>query len=81
MVDIKDIKKVDNQLTYVIGYRNLYNIMVTAVGFIMAVVLPGTQESFLAGLIIFLIGTSNWLFQIRDNMDAISVEELARKEK
>lgn len=75
MVDIKNIKKIDNQITFAIGHRNLFNIIVVAVGFCMAMVIAGPIEQYFAGLTIFIIGLSNAWQQTRDNFDTIDVVE------
>ena len=76
MLNAKKVKEIDNKLTFAIGYRNLLNIVVIATGFIMAEVLPGTEPFKLAGLVLFVMGLMAFATQLRDNIDAMSVEDL-----
>ena len=76
MLTAKKVKEIDNKLTFAIGYRNLLNIVVIAVGFVMAEVLPGTESFKLTGLVIFVLGASAFFTQLRDNLDAMAVEEI-----
>jgi hypothetical protein len=76
-MDAKTVKKIDNQLTYAIGYRNLVNIVVTALGFVMmmSIAVPQTPTGVLTGLVVFVIGMSNWYYQFCENLDTITVNE------
>ena len=72
----------DNRLTFIVGYRNLYNIAVMFVStwFIIVAqndtVLAATP-SLLVGSFIMLVMSMKWfLTQIRDNIDASDVHDV-----
>lgn len=71
--------EIDNRLTYIVGYRNLYNI---AVMFVSTWFLIVAQNEFVGdsattvfvGAFLMLVMSMKWfLTQIRDNVDASSV--------
>ena len=77
MFSAKKIKEIDNKLTYAIGYRNLYNIVVLAIGSVM-ILFSGLSIAAMSsvGFIIFILGGKWFLHQMTENIDAISVSEL-----
>ena len=81
-INATEVKKIDNKLTYVIGYRNLLNIIVVAIGFVMMTTTNPTVNGYpLFGLIIFIIGLINWYNQFRDNLDATAVSEMVEEDR
>lgn len=70
------IKEMDNKVTFVIGYRNLYNIVVMALGFVTIIQVPVGSIMSLPGVIIFILGGKWVIEQIHSNVDAITVSEL-----
>lgn len=75
-ITAKQIKEIDNKLTFVIGYRNLANIIVTGIGAVMIFVPLTTFDVRMFGLVEFSIGTLFFLKQVYENIDAISVEDI-----
>lgn len=71
--------EVDNRLTYIVGYRNLYNIAVMFVSTWFLIVaqneFAGTSATVVfVGAFLMLVMSMKWfLTQIRDNVDASSV--------
>ena len=71
------IKEIDNKLTYAIGYRNLYNIVVLAIGSTMLMISPieiSTVSTF--AFLVFILGAKWFLAQLFENLDTISVNEM-----
>jgi Mg2+/Co2+ transporter CorB len=71
--------EIDNRLTYIVGYRNLYNIavMFVATWFIIAAqgeLAPSVAPTVFVGAFIMLVMSGKWfLTQVRDNIDASDV--------
>jgi uncharacterized membrane protein len=75
MISAKEIKAIDNKLTFAIGYRNLYNILVLASGFVGVLFTPlGTEFNWIA-FVILVLGGKWFLTRMQDNIDTISVAE------
>jgi len=65
----------DNKLTFVIGYRNLYNfvvMMIAAMSFYYAEVLVAS-ELYMLSLILAVLACKWFLVQVRDNVDSLDV--------
>lgn len=69
------IKRMDNGMTFAIGYRNLFNIVVLSIGFVM-LFYAITALQVATGWIITLLGLKWALTQMRENVDAIQIEEI-----
>jgi hypothetical protein len=75
MISAKEIKAIDNKLTFAIGYRNLYNILVLAFGFVSFIYTQtGTEFNWIA-IVILILGCKWFLSRLQDNIDTISVAE------
>jgi hypothetical protein len=74
----RSLSDVDNKLTYVIGYRNLYNIAVLFVA-LMAFISSNVIMQALS-LIIVVLGLKWFLTQVRENLDVVYINEMATKE-
>ena len=72
----ESIKKWDNKLTFVVGYRNLYNIVVTFIAGVY-LTMSGTQSGIqaFAGIILFVMGMKWFLSQCRENLDSMFIED------
>jgi hypothetical protein len=86
-INLKKIKDADNNLNFVIGYRNLYNIasVVVAFGFLIESqspllfgTVPGAIEG-TGGVILMVLGLKWFLTQIRENLDTLEIKELQSK--
>lgn len=76
------IRRVDNRLTYVIGYRNLYNISVLfcCAWFYMVVESGGFPPTVVPSVVmgtfvVTVLGLKWFLMQIRENIDASEVRD------
>jgi hypothetical protein len=75
MISAKEIKAIDNKLTFAIGYRNLYNIVVIAIGFYGGLTTPPGSVFNWISLVIALMGGKWFLSRLQDNIDTLSVAE------
>ena len=71
------VVKFDNRITFVVGYRNLYNF---AVMFVASMSLYfgdvlGTPYFYMLALILFVLAGKWFLMQVRDNIDAMEVKD------
>jgi len=67
----------DNKMTFIIGYRNLYNfvvLMIASMSLYYGDVL-GTPYFFMLSLLLFVIGFKWFLDQARENIDALDVKD------
>jgi hypothetical protein len=69
----KSLSEVDNKLTYVIGYRNLYNIAVLMIA-VMAFLTPDAITKAIS-LILIVLGLKWFLTQVRENLDVVYINE------
>ena len=77
MFSAKKIREIDNKLTYAVGYRNLYNIVVLAIGSVMLFTSSFNYAMLsTVGFIVFILGAHWFLEQMRQNIDAVYVSEL-----
>ncbi len=80
--DTKKFKEVDNRLTYIIGYRNLYNFVVLFIAGWLLFVTPNEIPSsiqptvYIGALVIIVLGFKWLLTQIRENIDATDVGDI-----
>jgi hypothetical protein len=68
-----DLAKFDNNLTYIVGFRNLYNICVLMVGF-WSCIIPNALAA-ATGIIIVVLGLKWFLGQCRENIDSLDVSD------
>ena len=73
----KKVKELDNKLTYAIGYRNLYNIVVMAVGFVggLFYTVQGNIPN-LIFIVITILGSKWFITQMQENVDTLAVSEI-----
>jgi len=73
----KSFREIDNKFTYIVGFRNLYNIAVLFIAAMGFVLYPATT---LAVIILIVLGLKWFLTQVRENIDTVSISEMALKE-
>jgi hypothetical protein len=74
----KSLSDVDNKLTYILGYRNLYNFAVLFIAY-MAFLNPDAVTKALS-LVLVVLGLKWLLTQVRENLDVVYLNDLASKE-
>jgi len=74
----KSLSDVDNKMTYILGYRNLYNFAVLFVAF-MAFLNPDAITKALS-LVLVVLGLKWLLTQVRENLDVVYLNDLAANE-
>ena len=76
VVSAKKIKEMDNKITFAVGYRNLYNILILASGFVGVLFTPlGTEFNWIA-FVILVLGGKWFLSRMQDNIDTLSITEI-----
>lgn len=75
MFEPKKVKEFDNKATFVIGYRNLYNIVVIFIAGVYLALAPAGSLQNVAGIIIFIMGCKWFISQCRENLDAMYIED------
>lgn len=73
----KSFREIDNKFTYIIGFRNLYNIAVLFIAAMGFLLYPATT---IAVIILLVLGLKWFLTQVRENIDTVAINELALKE-
>jgi hypothetical protein len=69
----KKLDEIDNKLTYIVGYRNLYNIAVMMVS-VMAYLTPDAMTKAIS-LVLLILGLKWFLTQVRENIDVVYINE------
>jgi len=67
----------DNKMTFIIGYRNLYNfcvLMIASMSLYYGDVL-GTPYFYMLSLLLYIMGGKWFLDQVRENIDALDVKD------
>jgi hypothetical protein len=79
----KMIRKADDKINFIIGYRNLFNIVVLVLAFWFIVesqsvglygTIPGVIEGSI-GTLLMVLGGKWFLSQIRQNLDILEIKE------
>lgn len=70
----KSYSEIDNKFTYIVGYRNLYNIAVLFVAF-MAYINPDAVTKAIS-LVLIVLGLKWFLAQVRENIDVVMLNEM-----
>lgn len=67
--------EIDNKLTFIVGFRNLYNVAVMFVAAWTMIVADANSNgtTMLVGFVILILGMKWFLTQVRDNIDATDV--------
>lgn len=73
----RSFKEIDNKFTYIIGFRNLYNIAVLFIAAMGFMLYPATT---IAVIILLVLGLKWFLTQVRENIDTVAINEIALKE-
>jgi hypothetical protein len=73
----RSFKEIDNKFTYIIGFRNLYNIAVLFIAAMGFMLYPATT---IAVIILLVLGLKWFLTQVRENIDTVAISEMALKE-
>lgn len=73
----KSFREIDNKFTYIIGFRNLYNIAVLFIAAMGFILYPATT---IAVIILLVLGLKWFLTQVRENIDTVAINEIALKE-
>jgi len=69
----KSIKEIDNKLTYIIGFRNAYNIAVLFIAAMGYILYPAAM---IAVIVLLVLGLKWFLSQIRENIDVVMINEM-----
>ena len=76
MITATQIKKIDNKLTYAVGYRNLYNIVALAFASVMFLYSVPNSVPYYISLTIGVLAGKWILTQLHENVDTIAVSEI-----
>lgn len=74
MVSLKKVTEVDNKITYLLLYRNVYNIAVLFVAFMA----DAMKSSPIIVIVLLVLGLKWTLSQIRENSDALEIMNLQK---
>jgi hypothetical protein len=78
MTGIKSVAEFDNKITYIVGYRNLYNIAVLFIALMMFLNPDATSK--VLSLVVVVLGLKWMLTQVRENIDVVRINEMAFEE-
>ena len=78
MFEPKLLKEYDNKATFIIGYRNLYNLVVLFISAMYIAMGSQSEIQSLVGIVIFVLGCKWFLTQCRENIDAMYINEMTK---
>jgi len=78
MFEPKLLKEYDNKATFIIGYRNLYNLVVLFISAMYIAIGLQSEIQSLVGIVIFILGCKWFLTQCRENIDAMYINEMTK---
>jgi len=76
-MEAKKFKEIDNKFTYIVGFRNVYNIAVLFIAAMGFTLYPATS---LVMLVLVVLGLKWFLTQIRENIDTVAINEMTVSE-
>lgn len=76
-MEAKKFKEIDNKFTYIIGFRNVYNIAVLFIAAMGFMLYPATS---LVMLVLVVLGLKWFLTQVRENIDTVAISEITMSE-
>ena len=78
MFEPKLLKEYDNKATFIIGYRNLYNLVGLFISAMYIAMGSQSEIQSLVGIVIFVLGCKWFLTQCRENIDAMYINEMTK---
>ena len=78
MFEPKLLKEYDNKATFIIGYRNLYNLVVLFISAMYIAMGSQSEIQSFTGIVIFVLGCKWFLTQCRENIDAMYINEMTK---
>lgn len=73
------LKKMDERMTFVLGYRNLYNLVCIFIAAVLIVLASWSSEGTIIGWLMLVLGTK-WLYdQMMKNIDDLECQDLLDK--
>jgi hypothetical protein len=76
-MEAKKLREIDNKFTYIIGFRNVYNIAVLFVAAMGFLLYPATA---LIVIVLVVLGLKWFLTQVRENIDTVAINEITTSE-
>lgn len=76
--NVNQIMKIDNQISYAIGHRNLVNIAVMLVGAAMIIYQPANTNLTLSGMFMLCTGMLFFAKQVYENIDEMEVSDMTQ---
>jgi hypothetical protein len=80
MFTAKKIKKMDEEYTFVIGYRNLLNIALIFISAWAYLTSGGTPDIVIMATIVFVLAVKWFYVQMLRNLDDLEIRALEKKE-
>lgn len=73
------LRKMDDRLTFIIGYRNLYNLIAIFIAAVIIVLASWSTEGTVVGFLMLVLGTK-WLYnQMMKNIDDLECQDVLAK--
>jgi hypothetical protein len=73
------LAKMQNRIEFIIGYRNLVNILIIFFAASYLTLLGGATEGFVVGSFMFVIGITRFYDQIVANIDDLTIRDMTEK--
>lgn len=76
---IDKIAKMQNRVEFVIGYRNLINLVVVFFAAVYLTLQGTTTQGFVVGVFLFVVGLTRFYDQVVRNIDDLAVQDIVDK--
>jgi len=73
------IRKMDDRMTFIIGYRNLYNLIAIFVAAVLIVLAWQSSVGTIVGYLMLVLGTKWFLDQVYKNIDDLECRDIVDK--
>jgi hypothetical protein len=80
MFTAKKIKKMDEELSFIIGYRNLFNLILLFVSAALFLLAAGNGFVVVIGVVLFVLGLARFYDQAMKNVDDLEIRALEKKD-
>ena len=74
------ILKMENRVEFVIGYRNIVNLIIIFFAAVYLTLQGSTVEGFVVGAVLFAMGITRFYDQVIRNIDDLMIQDLTDKE-
>ena len=76
---VDKIAKMQRRVEFIIGFRNIVNLMIVFFAAIYLTLRGTTTEGFIVGVILFITGVTRLYDQVINNIDDLTIQDIQEK--